>query len=243
MDISELGLTDLDGEDLPRLIFVSVDDAYNLLWERNPKLHNIGELIQSFVDHGFQELPKYDATLGAVKAGNGRIEALYLMAHDAAYKDKRPRGISQMEDGGWIMPLLVGTDAKSVDLAIAYAIDSNNLTMSGGDFTGLDMSRMWGQEQYAELLNELSKTGVFPVSADQDFLDFLNMYTSAVPPTLDQLEEKYGSENEDGDFFSVIRIKVNPSVFEKWKEYKGDMTDSIAFSNLMNIVGDDEGTE
>ena len=170
MNINEISQDELVGVDLPRMIFIKVEDAYKLLWERNPKLHNIGDLMQSFAEHGFQELPKYDATLGAIKAGNGRIEAVYLMSKDKDYE--RPRGIAETEAGEWAIPLLIGTDAKSVDLAISYAIDSNNLTMSGGDFTGLDMSRMWDQKKYLILIDNLNPNNL-PVSVDSDLLEIM----------------------------------------------------------------------
>ena len=230
MDISELDQSSLDGEDLPRLIFIPVEDAYNLLWERNPKLHNIGELIQSFIEHGFQELPKYDATLGAIKAGNGRIEAMYLMAKDAAYKDKRPRGIAQTKDGRWAIPLLVGTDAKSIDLAIAYAIDSNNLTMSGGDFTGLDMSRMWDQQEYIDLLQSIFDNNILPISVDESTIEILSKIINFSPPNLSDLANQYGEPNEQ-DFWPVIRLQVSPIVKGKFDsllaQYPGNDSEKL----------------
>lgn len=209
MDMEGLEQDKLVGEDLPKMIFIRVEDAYNLLWERNPKLHNIGELIQSFIEHGFQELPKYDATLKAIKAGNGRIEALYIMSQDKDYKDKRPRGIAEIESGDWVMPLLVGTDAKSLDLAIAYAVDSNNLTMSGGDFTGLDISRMWDSQEYINILSELVEKDIFSVSVNEEHFDFL-LRIQDIGAGIDYTQEWQGMpemDQEDMGFFKEIIIR------------------------------------
>ena len=195
MSINEISQDELVGIDLPRMIFIRVADAYDLLWERNPKLHNIGELIQSFDQHGFQELPKYDGTLGGFKAGNGRVEALHIMWSDGGWE--RPRGVAETNEGEWAIPVIVGTDAKSIDMAVSYAIDSNNLTMSGGDFTGLDMSRMWDRVEYLNVLSDIAEREVFSISVDPDMLDYLN--GSPFMPSLDPefSGKEYGQDDVD----------------------------------------------
>jgi len=170
VDTSTLDLTDT-----PRIEWVTVKNAYKLLWEKNPKLHDVGSIVQSILEHGWQEIPKYDSTLAAIKAGNGRIEAIYFMERDGIKPDGAlcPRGIIVTNDGDWAVPVLFGVDAPSVEAAEAYAVDSNNLVMAGGDFTTFDYLRMWDADGYIEIIKDLSAKGVMPKSVDQDDLDFL----------------------------------------------------------------------
>lgn len=159
----------LQFNDAPRLIWIKVRDALGLLWERNPKLHAMDQMAESIGQHGFQELPKYDSQIG-IKAGNGRVETLGWMENQKA---PLPRGLAMDKSGAWVMPLLVGVDAPSHALAEAYAVDSNNLTMSGGDFNVFDMARMWDEDTYKAILQDLARESTLPVSVSGDDLDVL----------------------------------------------------------------------
>lgn len=182
--------------DPPRQIWISVSQAIQLLWADNPKLHDMGNVVESIKRHGFQELPKFDINLqnvsggvGAIKAGNGRIEGLNWMEKQA---DDVLRGVGVIKDtGGWAIPIITGTDAESAAAAEAYAIDSNNLTMMGGDFVGIDFMRMWDEDAYIRMLEKLGDDGALPVSVDGDDLDFLQQYRDMNPLdyTTDENEE------------------------------------------------------
>lgn len=170
--------SDLEFNDPPRLVWVRVKDAVGLLWKDNPKLHDVGGVILSLQKHGYQEFPKYDINLtnvngkaGAIKAGNGRIESLFRMEQD---KMEMPRGLAKVKDtGDWAVAIGAGVDAANELEAKAYAIDSNNLTMAGGDFTALDMLSMWKEESYKDILVNLAKMNSLPVSVTGDDVDFL----------------------------------------------------------------------
>ena len=195
----------LQHNDTPKMIFILVRDAYELLWNRNPKHHSIPNIRQSIQEHEFQELPKYDGILDGIKAGNGRVESLYFMEQDG---DDLPRGLATNDQGQWAMPLLIGTDAGSVELAMAYALDSNNLTMMGSDFTNLDISKLWDQSIYSEILNEIAEQDIFPASVDNAALESLNAIMpvivdeNSLPSKLDDVSKFDGS----GDQFQRGRI-------------------------------------
>lgn len=162
-------------KDAPTLIWIKVSTALKYLWSENPKLHDIGSVITSIDKHGFQEIPKFDKHIG-IKAGNGRVEALAWMEKDGGYD--LPRGLAKIKDSGeWVMPLLMGTDAESINLARSYAIDSNNMTMSGGNFTDYDMARLWDKEIYMDLLQTIAGsdggTEHLPVTVSSEVLDHL----------------------------------------------------------------------
>lgn len=207
-EIQTVDIEKLEMKDAPALIWISVQDAIKLLWADNPKLHNIGDVAESIKTHGFQEIPKYDTNIG-IKAGNGRIETLAWMEHDTKYD--LPRGLAKnKESGAWVMPLLVGTDAESIDLARSYAIDSNNLTMTGGDFTALDISRLWDQGKYLNVLRKLQVTENMPVSVDGDDLDLLSKILDFSP--FDDAD--YDDEDESHRLTRVSVHIGNPAAYE-----------------------------
>ena len=165
-------------KDSPSLIRIKVSTALKYLWSENPKLHNIGDLVESIKKHGFQEVPKFDKHIG-IKAGNGRIEALAWMEKDGNYD--LPRGLAEIKDSGeWVMPLLIGTDAASFNLARSYAIDSNNIAMSGGNFTDHDMARQYEKPGYMNVLRSIAAEDdddVMPTTVPLDVLDHLSQKT------------------------------------------------------------------
>lgn len=176
--------------DKPRIQWVSVDEAQAMIWGDNMKLHDIGALTISIEKHGFQELPKYDEKLRGIKSGNGRIEAVYRLYHEGS-RETPPRGIAIDSDGTWYVPILFGTDAVSENAAKAYAVDANNLTMLGGDFTVFDMATMWEGEAYKDLVREVAEAGEWFASMDGDDIDAL----------LDDDDELLDLEEQDpGDY-------------------------------------------
>lgn len=214
MDNRQLNVSDLDFNDPPSLIWMRVKDAIDLLWNENPKLHDMGGVVTSIVKHGFQEIPKFDSTLmnvkgekGAIKAGNGRVEALFRMEQD---KMELPRGLAVIkESGDWAMPLLVGTDALSLALARAYAVDSNNLTMAGGDFTAYDMARMWDPKSYQTLLSTMRDADVLPVSMDADDIDFLTKHLNY------SIDDEYTPEESDTLGMKQLTLVFTPEQYER----------------------------
>lgn len=138
-----------------------------VLWDRNPKRHDIGGIVQSIERYGFKDPPKFEPKLndgkGGIVEGNGRTVCLAMMRDEG--RDP-PRGIL-LNDGDWAVPVLFGVDAESERAAEAYAVDHNNLTMTGGDFDGFDIARMWGPD-YTDLLKNI---GAVPVSVGEEQLE------------------------------------------------------------------------
>lgn len=146
------------------------------LWDDNPKKHDIEALMRSIEKHGFGDPPKYDSQLGGLVYGNGRTEALELLRAKGSHP---PRGIAQLEDGEWALPVIFGVDAASKAAAVAFAVDHNNLTLLGGD--DVDFSSLlaiWDEEGLQRVLDEISgELDGLLVSFDDTELDlqeFLN---------------------------------------------------------------------
>lgn len=207
---------DIRVEDPPEIAWIRVSDAINLLWSGNPKLHHIGAIVQSIEKYGFQELPKFDETLYAIKAGNGRIEALSWMEGSGDYD--LPRGLaSEVETGRWVLPVLIGTDARSKTMALAYAVDSNNI-VTAGVYTPAEIARMWDFEAYTQLVEQLARQDTLPVTVTPDDLGVLRSVLDNDPPTLDQLTDEYGDGNDESEFWPYIRIAVTKKTLIRYNE-------------------------
>ena len=155
--------------DLLSLKYVPISQAE--LFDNNAKLHNLDQIISSIARYGFKSAAKWESTLndgrGGIVAGNGRVEALRVMEERG---DDLPVGIAQDTDTGeWCVPVLFGVEADSEAIARAYALDDNNLTLSGGDFALADLSKLYDQELLMAELKELAESGELPVTFDNDF--------------------------------------------------------------------------
>jgi hypothetical protein len=199
-------ITELEFRDPPRLVWVPVREAVQLLWRDNPKLHDIGGLADSINTHGYQSSAKFDVNLprvgqsdkqkplGAIKAGNGRLETLDWMEKQGW---ELPRGLGRRKsDGAWAVWVLCGTDAESEALAMAYAIDDNNLVLDGGPFTAWEKAKLWDEESYLKVLASLTEQGVRPISVDLDDIEAL----------LDQLPDGFTVD------FSAFSPVANPVI-------------------------------
>lgn len=168
-------------------------------WNRNPKKHDLGAILESIYRHGFKDPPKFEPLLndgaGGIVEGNGRDEALQF-----AQQQQRtpPRGIRVGDDGDWLIPILFGVDASSQAAAEAYGLDHNSLTLAGGEFTAEEIARLWTAD-YLTILTELSDAGELPVSVDGDDLDAL--FTAA------DTEAGEGGES-DGSLLALTEVAI-----------------------------------
>ena len=71
------------------------------------------------------------------------------------------------------MPVLFGVDSKSKSMAERYAIDHNNLVLSGGDLTANDIARIWDRDLYSKLLSNFSNSGEDLITMDFDDISAL----------------------------------------------------------------------
>ena len=218
MTLPTINPDSLHYSDSLKLEWVLVTDALSFQADCNPKKHDIGQLAQAIRTHGFQDPPKWDASLndgnGGVVYGNGRIEALaWLQNYHNSDPDSYPvpRGIAVCEDGQWAMPITVGVEFSNELEAKKFLVDHNNLTLSGGDFTALDMARMWEAGKYNQLLQSISdgtdKTeDDLTLTIDRDDFELLG---KAYRGELDDDNEKFEPES------SAKEIDVDSYEFNK----------------------------
>ena len=198
---------DLFGESLD-LSYVPIKEV--IKWSDNPKKHDFGAIITSIETNGFRDPSAFDETLNGLVEGNGRAEALIIMQKQGK---AIPRGILTTKEGDWCMPILFGINSKSAAMAARYAIDHNNLTMLGGDFSLHDVAKMWERDGYIKVLEELAETNTMPVSMDFDDLSALIAGNSG-----DEFEEKIYEKDEadelNDDYW--IKIQLAPELYERW---------------------------
>ena len=154
------------------LRYIPINEAS--LFNNNAKKHDLDAIAKSFKRYGFKSACKWESKLndgdGGIVAGNGRIETLRMMFEQG---DDAPDGIAIDSNGQWCVPVLFGVDAESEDIARAYAIDDNNLTLMCGEFTAVDLAKLYDADLLLSELEALSKVGELPVTVDDDGLEDL----------------------------------------------------------------------
>ena len=182
----EIALTrdEVEGDAI-EVVFLPVQWVYanldHMLWAENSKLHDGGGVWKSIQRYGMIDPGKWDNTLnggkGGIQYGNCRTAtAVKQLAMLEKSGGERPRGIPVCKKTGvWCIPIKIGLDAESEDEAKAAAIDHNNLTLTGGNLTAGDISKIWG-EGYLEELQELEKLHAEPVTMDSEAIRALEAY-------------------------------------------------------------------
>jgi len=188
---------------LLKIQYVRLADA--VLWDRNPKKHDWVSLMASIRKYGFRDAPIYDGTLGAIAAGNGRIQALQTMFQAG---EPAPVGVGVDAVGAWYVPVQFGIDAASRQVAEAFAVDHNNLTMAG--FSLAEQARLWEADDYADLVQSLRADGELPVSVDGAEFDAW-------------LQELAGLDEPEPDDRDAEPVDPNDELREKWGTEVGDI--------------------
>lgn len=158
------------------------------LLEKNPKMHDLGAVMESIQKYGFKDPPKWEPALndgeGGIVEGNGRTEALLEMWEAEMVP---PRGIVEDSDTliddrpEWMIPVLFGVDAADEFEALSYSLDHNILTMKGGDFELSDIVRMYDRDEFVDIATLLADRGQLPVSIDGDDVDYLKLLRDKEP--------------------------------------------------------------
>jgi len=234
----------LEFNDPPQILWVRVQDAINLIWRDNPKLHDIGGLSRSMVEHGYKEPAIFSARLfrvtqdeadgepqGAFVVGNGRIEALTRLERGGDVD--LPRGLAvEPETGAWVVWIIAGTDAKSQAMAQAYGVDSNLLGMMGGSMSHVDMSRVWDERAYLRLLDDLARQDALPVSMDGDDYELLKAVLEGELPGQGSTTDQSGSQ----DPWPEIRLRVDPETFVLYTRLMGQAEGADEVAQFRNVL-------
>lgn len=207
-----------------------------VLWDRNPKKHELEKIKASIRRYGFKDPPAFSTQLndgqGAFTEGNGRTLAVRQM-HEA--HEELPRGLRSDESGEWYIPVLFGVDATSVAMAEAYSFDHNALTAAG--LSPEEQMKMWEPEALS-MLRDLANSDEKPEAFSPDELSML----LGIEDELDDDEEEEQEEDSDTtpqeDLMAELVAKWAVNTGDIWQcgEHRiacGSSTDSELVARLM----------
>ena len=194
------------------LQYMSHTKLRDLLWDENPKLHDLQALIRSISENGFRDPPTYDAKLDAIIEGNGRITALLTMKEQGL---PAPRGVRE-EDGNWFVPVLTGVSSTTRDEAVRYAIDHNNLVLAGGDFDELDFTQLWDHNRLLGVATALRDVDQLPITMNSETLDTLRQIIDNDVPEMSKIENE--NEIPEDEFWPRVSIKIPPLDYNEYLE-------------------------
>lgn len=180
-----------DTDNVLSLQYIPLEQALEWRWGSNPKQHDIPAIAASILRYGFRDPSIYDSTLGAIPAGNGRLEAVEYIRLNELNGGEPPAGIALDAAGRWCVPIVFGVDADSQAKAEAFGVDHNNLTLGGSGFTAGDVARLWTREQYIDLLRRLNAEEQAPITVEHE--DFTALVRAAVA-------DQYDSSPTDNQF-------------------------------------------
>lgn len=225
--------------EIPRLEirYIPLSQARDWEWERNPKLHDLDALQGSIRKYGFRDAPIFDATLGRIVGGNGRVAALTLMSRRQG--EEPPRGIAVDKEGEWHIPIQFGIDAVSQEMAESFAVDHNNLTLGGSSLSAVEIGFLY-DGSYPALLQRLSAEGELPISLSEKDLEEIGRASR----NLQGFERPDGAgKPRDEDYWPVmlLRLRLPPAFYEKFRllldQAEGD-DESAKFFHLLKPLVD-----
>lgn len=114
--------------------------------KRNPKDHDLGEIIASIKRFGFADAGVIDERTGRLVAGHGRVEALRAMQKESP--SSPPPGV-ELRDGEWWVPVQRGWASKDDAHAEGFIVAANRIPELGG----------WRTPVLEEILVDLAKGG------------------------------------------------------------------------------------
>ena len=206
--------------------------------QKNPKLHDIGAISTSICRYGFRDPLAIDATLnggeGGIAEGNGRLEAL-LCLHEQG--EKPPAYIKLTESGDWVVPCVVGGDSDTEAEGLAYSIDHNSLTLAGGTFTPLDISRLYNPTEYTEVLEKLAQAQALPVAVDGDDLGLLLKQIAESSDSPQEEDKKSLVTDLNKAASNKIESRVTPGQIWQLGRHRLACADSTNENNVRAFLG------
>lgn len=166
----------------PRIQKTSLSQLMAMAHKKNPKEHDIDEIIASFGRFDFVAFPTIDEATQVMVAGHGRCEALQTMKDRG---DAPPGGVELGADGEWMVPIVRGVSFRNEHERDAYVIADNQNVIKGG----------WKFDALTEMLQELESEGGFEgIGFDQIELASL-LEDDDIAPTRAKIRKQKSNQN------------------------------------------------
>lgn len=186
-----------------RLEYVRLSDA--VLWDDNPKGHDLPSIILSIEEHGFRDPPEFDGTLDAIVAGNGRTTALQMMKSRGdippLHIDIENSEAGQLSEE-WLMPMIFGADSESQEAARKYAVDHNLLTMGVPHITAEQVSEMFDVQMLSSLFDNAEDDDL-PITISRETMEAFESHTEKAEISLENFEDSLAEGFADSAQFGV----------------------------------------
>ncbi len=225
----------------------------------NSKSHDIGLLIESITAYGFrvpivvQDIIDYEhlddhykemedagEKIYALLSGNGRCAALSMIQGMVNRGEMGlPMGLV-IQDGIISVPATMGDGLDTIEEFESFVIDDNNLVVMGGDFTPLDVARMYDVDGYLTMLTRNIDT---VKSVDGDDLDMLlKLHQDNAPPEFDEDEPELPTETQKTIMTKIIfendidKQDFDTRLKEMIEEYPSNTTGAYVLLDIMGLT-------
>ena len=209
------------GSRVIRIEYVDLDSLTDHRAERNAKRHRIDELDASMRRHGYAAPIMVDEGTQRIVAGHGRVDTLVSRR---AVGREAPDGV-HIRDGKWLVPVVRGIAFKDPTEAMSYLLADNQIQMLAG-YDWHEMNEI--AKIVAESPEGLVGTGFVSMAEIEAQMEReVNAFIGSgpdpegdvpPPPTLEDLEDKFGTDTNEDLFWPEIKVKVPKETFDRWKK-------------------------
>jgi hypothetical protein len=197
-------------------------------WDRNPKDHDIGLLVQSLKTYGLVRPPALSTSTGKLLYGHGLSEALETMRAEG---DDPPRRVQVSDDGEWLIPTTV-VDLEE-PLHEPYLVIDNRSTELGG----------WDHGVLPSILADIAAGGRLELTGfDADDLEAFSFWAGEVPDreplppaeisgagsTKVRVIVVFDSEEERAEMLDVLGMPASDKVIYTWNEIRHERQEDAA---------------
>jgi ParB-like chromosome segregation protein Spo0J len=157
---------------------------------RNPKGHDLGEIMRSIKRFGFTSPVMVNERTGSLLAGHGRLDALQRMK---ARGDAVPMRVRE-DRGEWYIPVIRGVEFESDAEAEAYLVADNRLVEVGA----------WNEDELARVLSDLASAGAEMLNGTGYDVDDLDELLKRLGAEKGEEEVEEAREDEIKEQWSII---------------------------------------
>ncbi len=198
---------------------------------RNPKLHNLPALGQSFDRFGFTQPLMMDERTGRLVAGHGRLEELRILQTAG----QKPPGRIKVQGKDWLVPVIRGISFDSDEAAEAYLLADNRLVEMGG----------WDETSLAEIFRGTSEDFESLGWDTKEIADIMSEAVSPQPKPKEDYEPEVG-KSKAGEIKLVYTADTAADLLDRMSQVEkreGCKDINAVLPALLDYYERNEGTD